>query len=64
VGDDGRPAPTDLIDAPGTAEQTGAHPEYPETWGERENFPEPVARLEIGKLWYWPDVESWIAGRE
>lgn len=22
-------------------------------------FPEPVARLSIGMVWYWPDVARW-----
>ncbi len=52
---------SDLIDAPGIEERTGIHPEYDDTWpAGRDRFPSPVARLEIGKVWLWSDVEAWI----
>jgi hypothetical protein len=51
----------DLIDAPGISERAGIHPDHIETWPEgRDEFPPPVAQLTIGKVWAWPDVESWI----
>lgn len=29
-------------------------------WRQRHrDFPEPVARLAMGHIWYWPDVEAW-----
>jgi predicted DNA-binding transcriptional regulator AlpA len=29
-------------------------------WRHRHpEFPEPVARLKMGLLWAWPDVEAW-----
>lgn len=29
-------------------------------WRNRHpDFPEPVARLDMGLVWYWPDVEEW-----
>ncbi len=52
--------PDDIVGAPEIADRSGIHPEYPKTWGGRESFPGPVAKLEIGKLWLWPDVEAWI----
>lgn len=55
--------PDDIVGAPEIADRSGIHPEYSETWGGRESFPGPVAKLEIRKLWLWLDVEAWI-GRE
>lgn len=23
-------------------------------------FPEPVATLRVGKVWWWPDIEGWL----
>ena len=53
----------------GTAEiarKLGAKsPEIVLTWRRRFNaehehpFPEPVARLQIGMVFHWPDVERW-----
>jgi hypothetical protein len=29
-------------------------------WRQRyPDFPEPVARLKVGLVWAWPDVEKW-----
>ena len=29
-------------------------------WRQRHrDFPEPVARLKVGLVWAWPDVEAW-----
>ena len=29
-------------------------------WRKRyEDFPEPVATLDMGLVWYWPEVERW-----
>lgn len=29
-------------------------------WHRRhDDFPEPVATLTMGLVWYWPDVEKW-----
>ncbi len=34
--------------------------------GRFEDFPEPVADLQTGPVWWWPDVEKWLkmTGRE
>lgn len=54
-------AVTDLV---GTAEiaerlRVGA-PEVVHSWRRRyDDFPPPVARLRIGFVWAWPDVEAW-----
>jgi hypothetical protein len=35
-------------------------PELVHAWRRRHpDFPEPVARLRIGFVWHWPDVERW-----
>jgi hypothetical protein len=37
-----------------------AQPETVHAWRRRHaDFPTPVARLRIGFVWYWPDVERW-----
>jgi hypothetical protein len=29
-------------------------------WQQRyDDFSEPVVRLEVGKVWAWPDVDAW-----
>jgi hypothetical protein len=32
------------------------------TWRKRhsESFPTPVAEIEVGPVWYWPDVAQWL----
>lgn len=36
------------------------NPELVHAWRRRyDDFPEPVARLSIGLVWNWPDVERW-----
>jgi hypothetical protein len=35
-------------------------PQVVHTWRRRfPDFPEPVVRLDVGLVWYWPDVERW-----
>jgi hypothetical protein len=35
-------------------------PQVVHTWRRRfVDFPQPVARLELGLVWYWPDVRTW-----
>jgi len=35
-------------------------PQVVHTWRRRfPDFPEPVVRLDLGLVWYWPDVERW-----
>ena len=44
------------------AERLGlASPEVVYSWRRRHRgqFPEPIARLRIGFVWNWPDVEAW-----
>jgi hypothetical protein len=37
-----------------------ARPQVVHDWRHRHpDFPKPVARLRIGYVWSWPDVEHW-----
>jgi hypothetical protein len=50
-----------LVGTAEIAERLGlAHPETVHDWRRRHpEFPAPVARLRIGYIWYWPEVERW-----
>lgn len=50
-----------LVGSAEIAQRTGAkNPELIHDWRRRyDDFPEPVAKLSIGLVWYWPDVEKW-----
>lgn len=50
-----------LVGTAEIAERLGAkNPELVHDWRRRyPDFPEPVARLKIGMIWHWPDVERW-----
>ncbi len=38
-----------------------ARPQVVHEWRRRHSdFPQPVARLSMGLLWYWPEVERWV----
>ncbi len=28
--------------------------------GRHESFPDPVAVLKVGPVWWWPDVQEWL----
>lgn len=51
----------DLVGSREIAERIGlAHPEGVHTWRQRHaDFPAPLARLAIGYVWDWSDIESW-----
>lgn len=52
--------PENLVDAAGIAERLGTHRQTVHLWRRRHpDFPQPVARLRIGMVWAWPDVERW-----
>lgn len=52
--------PQNLVDAAAIAERLGTHRQTVHLWRRRHSdFPEPVARLRIGLVWHWPDVEAW-----
>ena len=50
-----------LVGTAEIAERLGAkNPELVHDWRRRyDQFPQPVARLRIGLVWYWPEVERW-----
>lgn len=50
-----------LVGTAEIAKRLGAkHPELVHDWRRRyDAFPQPVARLKIGLVWYWPEVERW-----
>jgi hypothetical protein len=56
-GGDGR----ELVGSKEIADRLGLnHAEVVINWHHRyEDFPEPVARLSIGYVWEWADVEKW-----
>jgi hypothetical protein len=53
--------PADLVGTSEIAERLGvAHAETVHAWRRRyEDFPKPVAKLGIGLIWAWKDVEAW-----
>lgn len=39
-------------------------PQLVRDWRNRyADFPQPVARLAMGLVWYWPEVERWAKAR-
>jgi hypothetical protein len=52
---------TELVGTAEIAERLNvASPEMVHAWRRRhEDFPKPVARLRIGFVWVWSDVEKW-----
>jgi hypothetical protein len=55
------PSTVELVGTHEIASRLGlAHPESVHAWRSRyADFPEPIARLRIGFVWRWADVESW-----
>ena len=53
-----------LVGVTEIAERLGARsPARVHDWRRRyPDFPEPVAKLGMGLLWNWPDVERWARG--
>ncbi|MGH9177544.1 MAG: DNA-binding protein [Acidimicrobiales bacterium] len=51
----------DLVGATEIAQRLGvARPQVVYSWRRRPlDFPAPVAKLSIGLVWAWPDVEAW-----
>ena len=51
----------DLVSASEIAARLGAQrPGVVHDWRRRHaEFPQPIARLALGYVWSWPDVESW-----
>jgi hypothetical protein len=52
---------TQLVGTAEIAKRLGVkRPELVHDWRRRHaDFPDPVARLAIGFVWAWPDVETW-----
>ena len=50
-----------LVGAAEIATRLGvSRPQVVHTWRRRyDDFPEPVLILDMGLIWYWPDVERW-----
>jgi predicted DNA-binding transcriptional regulator AlpA len=53
--------PSLLVGAAEIADRLGVSmPQVVHTWRRRHaDFPKPVAVLQLGHIWYWPDVEKW-----
>jgi predicted DNA-binding transcriptional regulator AlpA len=53
--------PSDLIGAREIAERLGmAGPQVVHMWRTRHpDFPKPVAELDMGLIWSWPEVKAW-----
>jgi predicted DNA-binding transcriptional regulator AlpA len=50
-----------LVGASEIAKRTGMkRPQVVHVWRNRyADFPAPVASLDMGLVWYWPEVERW-----
>ena len=49
------------------AQRAGVQRNVVTMWRSRDlGFPEPVAELRVGPVWWWPDVQDWLesTGRE
>jgi chromosome partitioning protein len=53
-----------LVGAAEIADRLGvAHTQAIHNWRARyDDFPQPIAVLEAGHIWYWPDIEQWAHG--
>ncbi len=51
----------DLVGAAEIAQRLGVRrASLVHDWQRRyDDFPEPVLRLSVGLIWYWPEVERW-----
>ena len=52
-----------LVGAAEIAARLGvSRPQVIHTWRRRHGeFPEPVLELDMGLIWYWPEVEAWAS---
>jgi predicted DNA-binding transcriptional regulator AlpA len=49
-----------LVGAAEIAQRMGCAKNVVHNWERRDRtFPRPIARLVMGKLWHWPEVEAW-----
>jgi hypothetical protein len=54
----------DIVDLTEIATRAGTTPGTVRSWRYRHpEFPQPVARLAVGPVWRWADVEPWLATR-
>jgi len=55
--------PAHLVGAAEIKERLGlAFAQTVHDWRARyDEFPEPVATLKVGMVWYWPDVDAWAS---
>lgn len=52
----------DIVDVAEIANRAGTTPGTVHSWRVRHaDFPEPFARLRIGPVWQWHEVEKWLA---
>ena len=50
----------ELVGAAEISQRLGCAKNVVHGWERRDaTFPRPVARLTMGKVWHWPDVEAW-----
>jgi len=50
----------DLVGAAEISSRLGCTKNVVHEWERRhQDFPRPIARLTMGKIWYWPNVEAW-----
>jgi hypothetical protein len=57
---------SELVGAAEIAERLGLNkPSVVHDWRQRhDDFPKPIARLRMGLVWAWPDVERWAKKTE
>ncbi|QXC60555.1 hypothetical protein KSP35_19875 [Aquihabitans sp. G128] len=53
--------PANLVGSKEIADRLGlSHTESVHTWRRRyPDFPQPIAELQVGLIWNWPEVASW-----
>ena len=62
--DRGRESCDDIVDFSEMARRKGTTPNTVRSWRNRHpDFPLPAARLAVGPVWHWEDVEPWLATR-
>lgn len=55
-----RPNANNLVGASEIAERLGVGSSVVHDWARRyRDFPVPLAKLSMGNLWWWPEVQSW-----
>ena len=60
----GRPDPAALLGVAEVAQRLGVKPNTVIIWRRRHaDFPEPLAQLAAGPVWWAADVDAWSAGR-